>query len=199
MYSIKYLLCVWLLAFLAGCAGSPPPRYVLDPLPATDQGADTGKGVTIGIGKIALPAYLDRLPIARRKGNRVLLDENQRWAEPLTDAVPRVLAANLSVSLPSASFLQQPWTQQNRPDWKLFVRVNRLETVDDLAVELDARWSVLDRGGKVVLNGYSALAEPLPGGGLDSGDLTAVVKAHNAALATLSQKISEDLRGLPAP
>ena len=195
MRTISLLFAVVFLA-LAGCAGSPPVHYyALESTPLesmTVPAAVPGQRESvIGVGSISLPAYLDRLPIVQRNGAALHFDEAERWGEPLADAVPRVLAANLAAQLPGQRIVQQPWSRTAQPDWKLTVRVDRFEAVEGNVV-LQASWSVQDREGKLVANRGLQLSQPCEG-----RDTIALVKAHSQALAEFSAALADDIRRLP--
>ncbi len=197
-------LSVLLLLLVTACTSTPTVhRYVLQSAAGTTSSTvnmtvNSAATPTIGIGKMTLPAYLDRAPIVHRKGNKLLLDEYQIWAEPLTDAVPRALVANLALALPTTTLVQLPWPQSVLPKWRLLVRIERFEAVDNRAVEIDARWSILDVHGKTVQSKKLALEEPIPDGKFAGDDLSDVVAAHSAVLTALSKAISEDLAVLTA-
>jgi hypothetical protein len=201
---MRFIFFVALLVCITACnVSSPvPQQYVLESLPPVASQSPQQNGqqsVTIFIGKMVLPAYLNRLPIVRRNGNRVLLDDSQRWAEPLADAVPRVLENNFITLMPDASFLLPPWKQEYQFNWRVLVRIDRLEAVNDELVELDARWTILDNKSKTVLNRQLSLVEPIVKEKQANGDMNAIVTSHNAVLVALGRAISVDLRALPKP
>src|SRR6266498_1510380 len=85
------------LLVLGGCLGTPPTRFYL--LPAlTDVSSPAAMGertLTIGVGPVTLPPYLDRLQIVTRASQAQLhLAEFDQWAASLQDTVARVLAEN---------------------------------------------------------------------------------------------------------
>ena len=81
---------------LTGCSSTSPSRFFVltsqDRLVAGHLQSD----VSIGVGPIVLPHYLDRPQIVTRTGqNELRLAEFDRWAEPLTENVSRVLTEDL--------------------------------------------------------------------------------------------------------
>jgi len=187
-----HLFVLFLSLLLAACAASPPPqRYVLESLPPVAVPVER-QGASIGIGTIVLPAYLDRLPIVHRHGNRLTLDDSQRWAEPLFDAVPRVLLANLSVLLTDARMVQAPWGAQSRPDFKIVLRIGRLEAVDNKTVELRASWSILDQQEEIILSNEVELSNPIVVDMTPADETSAIVTAHTKVLIALSRIVAED-------
>ena len=79
------LLVIATLA-LAACATSPPSRfYTLSGPPAPAAPATT---LSIAVGPVAIPAVVDRPEIVVSVGeNEVWLDEFNRWASPLAEAI----------------------------------------------------------------------------------------------------------------
>ena len=71
------------LAWLAGCASSPASSfYILSPLPEAKARQETlvEGGVSLGIGPVTLPDYLDRPQRVSGLGTqRIEVDEYQRW------------------------------------------------------------------------------------------------------------------------
>lgn len=89
------------LAALAGCAthDTPPRRlYALTgtpPLPADARPGQDGRAWVLGT-QLGLPTLLDREEIVVAEGRAGLRPwPEARWAEPLRDALPRVLAEDL--------------------------------------------------------------------------------------------------------
>jgi uncharacterized lipoprotein YmbA len=193
MRNTFHLFFLFMLVLLAACAASPSPqRYVLESMPLATTPVDR-QGAAIGIGTIVLPAYLDRLSIVHRNGNRLTLDDSQRWAEPLFDAVPRVLLANLSALLTDARMVQAPWGAQSRPDLKLVLRISRLEAVDNKTVELRASWSILDQQEKVLASNEAELSTPIVIDMTPADETSAIVTAHTKVLIALSRVIAKDI------
>lgn len=201
MQTHKRFSVLLLVFLLAACVAAPTVpvtrRYTLEPV-AHGVGSSTPASVTTAqktlvVAKVILPGYLNRQPIVHRKGSKILVDDYQLWAEPLMDATPRILVANMVHALPEIHVVQQ---SEERADWKLFVRIERYEAVDDRAVELDARWSLVDKKGKTVMSNQIALEQLIPDGKFAGDDLSDVVNAHGKLLAELSEAISRDIRPL---
>ena len=112
------------LLLLTACGTSEPSRlYTLSALP--DRGGEFAgsEGPAVGVGPVTLPQYLDRPQIVQRSGpNRLETSEFDRWAEPLSDTVPRVLAENIGRLLQSE---------------KVYVLPRRRRLPLDLSVEVD--------------------------------------------------------------
>lgn len=125
----------------AGCAGSPPTRfYVLTPvagMEASDPAVPVKDGIAVGIRRVALPDYLDRPQIVTRSSPNTLdLAEFDRWAAPLGEAFPRMLAENLAGMIPSDRVTVFPWLRSVQPDYEVTVEVTRFEG----GSAVSARW-----------------------------------------------------------
>ena len=112
------LILIMLSVVLAGCVGTNPSQparfYMLSPTndTKTPAQANIGEGrITIGIGPVEIPEYLNRAQIVTRVSPTELkLAEFDRWAEPLNNNFSRVLAENLTSLLyndPVAFFQSQ--------------------------------------------------------------------------------------------
>jgi uncharacterized lipoprotein YmbA len=150
------LWCALLLVSLslAGCgnfSAKPDPSRFFTLTAIAQPGATPGKdlsnlaGVSLGIGPIRLPGYLDREEIVTRVSpNRIDFSEYDRWAEPLDASFTRVLAQNLSVLLHTNRLVFYPWEPNRRPNYQLTVQVIRFESNDRGEVYLSARWEIFD-------------------------------------------------------
>lgn len=202
MMRLHICLNVLLLCVLTSCAGSPPVHYytlesaaaptaVLN-LPAVLKPEASGQqNVVVGIAAVSLPVYLDRLPIVQRKGAALVFDNSQRWAEPLADAIPRVLAVNLATQLPDRLIVQPPWTRSGKPEWKITVQVERFEAEAGQVV-LQATWSMLDADGHLAKQRGEKFTQTC--NGTDGATLAA---AHSAVLAAFSKALAAEIRLLP--
>ena len=180
---------------LAGCSAfSPQPDpskfYTLTAIaqPGAAATKDLGNQVSLGIGPITLPGYLDRQEIVTRVSpNRIVPSENDRWAEPLETNLTRVLTQNLSSLLHSDRLIVYPWELNRRPNYQLEVQVLRFEANAGGDVQLSARWRVLDTNKKIPLQtGESTLTrQPV------SKSTDASVAALSDALGDLSREIAK--------
>lgn len=137
---------------LAGCSSILAPRpdvskfFVLTSAQSGFQ--PTGmplSQVTIGLGPVRLPGYLDRVEIVTRtEPNRLQLSETDKWAEPLESNFRRVLATDLAARLGNAQIVQFPWYSTTRLDYKVELSVDRFEPDASGNAQLIARWTIRD-------------------------------------------------------
>jgi uncharacterized lipoprotein YmbA len=83
-----------------GCTTGPPTRlYVLTSLSraASVPSATSVREISIGVGPVELPQYINRPQIITgQQSSELRSAASAQWAEPLQDGFTRVLAENLS-------------------------------------------------------------------------------------------------------
>jgi uncharacterized protein len=174
---------------LAGCAETPPTRfYTLSPLADAPGGTPRANlpDLTVGVGPVTLPPYLDRPQLVTRAGgNRMVLADFDNWVEPLQGMFARVLGENLALFLGTYDVLMLPQRRDVTLDRQVEVDVTRFD-VDDGSAVLDARWWVYGRNGDELLrSGRSTIREPA-----GAGDYTSAAAALSRALGAMSQEIA---------
>lgn len=175
------------LIALAGCGLITAPRtisprfFVLNAVaPSSGERSD----LTIGLGPISLPSYLDRPEMARRvDANQIAYDPEARWAEPLQGNFQRTVAANLVLLLGPTRIEYFPWYRTETFDVIVTIAVSRFEVQPDDTVLLLARWSV--RSGDNVTQLVRETMYSRPAGSPDQN-----AAALSAVLAELSQEIA---------
>ena len=175
---------------LAGCSSFlPKPKpdpskiFVLfSPIEATErQDSDHSEQISLGVGPVRLPAYLDRREIVMRVApSRFDLSENDRWAEPLDENLTHVLTQNLSILLGSDQIIPYPWPLDQKPHYRVEIQVLRFESNSAGEAQLSARWAVIDDTGKETPN-------------LKASRLTrrAKEKSTDGAVAALSETVAD--------
>lgn len=197
MTGVAVLLLACLL--LSGCAGSsaatrfyllsPPPGDSVRAMPAAPQ-------VKVAVGPVSVASYLDRPQIVTREGDgvRLALAEFDRWAEPLAESLPRVLAEDISRVLGGGQVLVYPGAHADDADIRVAVDVNRLDGSLGGSVVLDVWWALLDRSGATLRRGR--MVERRPAG----DDYAAMVGAQGMLAAALADTVAAAVRDvLPRP
>ena len=91
LVGIAALLMSGSLLATTGCLGGGAQTrfYVLAPLAGAVATAADSRPVTIGVGPVRLPGYIDRAPLVTRRGaEEIDVADLDRWGEPLADGVP---------------------------------------------------------------------------------------------------------------
>jgi uncharacterized protein len=195
---ISVTIALGLMALsLAGCGSlfpkpSPNPSRIFvlfSPLQTAErQDLDRPGQISLGVGPVRLPGYLDRREILTRVAqNRFDLSENDRWAEPLDENFTHLLAQNLSVLLGSDRIITYPWPLDKRPHYRVEIDVFRFEVNSAGEAQLSARWSVIDQTGKSASN----LKESLLARQAKEKSTDGSVAALSETVADLSREIAK--------
>jgi hypothetical protein len=185
------------LTLCSGCVRSDPARYyVLTEVPRSTVAAplaEPGRGAAIGVGPVSLPGYVDRLQIVTRRGAQLDMAEFDRWGEPLSEGVPRAIAAYLAALLQTERVVVFPWPGVRTIEHQVVIDVTRFDGVVGGDVLLEARWRVLGPDRKELVLRSSAVREATG----ESGYL-ALVAAMNRSLGALSREIADSVKTLRA-
>ena len=192
----RLLLAVLGTAALAACAPTQPSRfYVLTPIAAATALSPTAtrNGPAVTVGPVELPKHLDRSEIVTfASRSRVDLAEFDRWAEPLSDNIARVVAANLSVLVPTDNISLFSSRRALPYDFQVVVDVLTLQVTPERSVSLVAAWTVFAQDGRKLLSSAkSEFSEAATAAGVE-----AVVEAINRTVASLSGEIASAVRGM---
>ena len=179
------------LIWMSGCVGSSAPTklYVLTPAPkaeANPPGAEETGSPVLGVGPVRLPGLLDQPQIVTRpSADEIDRAEFDRWAEPLADTVPRVIAENLAALWGSKRVAIFPWDPAQPVQYQVVVDVMRFDGAMGGDVVLDARWRIVTTEGRELAVRRSVLTQQTGRAGY-----LAVVTAMSRALASLSREIA---------
>lgn len=185
--------CALVLLTAVGCAQTPPSDfYVLSAIPTTEtpSGAQTRESLSIGVGPVKIPEYLNRTQIVTRTGrNRLDVSEFNRWGGSLAANISGVVAENLSTILGTDEVFLFPTQDPVAPAYRVIVSVTKFDgTLGDRA-ELDARWLITGPRRREQLATGRTRVEELPAG----RDYDAYVAAQSRALEALSREIAAEL------
>jgi uncharacterized protein len=191
----RTLLASLVAVALVGCAVSDPTRYHM--LASVGAGADasrpadSGPAVTIGVGPVSIPGYLDRTQLVTRGADGLEIWPYQRWAEPLDSGIAHALADDLAARVPSDRVAVFPWrgAVARSLDYQVALAVARFDGAPGQNVTLDARWRILGKDGKEVAFRRSLLTEPVSDAGISS-----LVSAMNRALGALGREIAAEIQ-----
>jgi uncharacterized lipoprotein YmbA len=186
-----------LLLLSTGCFGTSPPSrfFVLSPSPAGASAVpSTGPDGALGIMPTRVAAYLDGPQIVVFQGNNeVALDEYNRWAEPISAGVSRVIAQNLSALLPTWRVLPQPWDPIVPLRARVLVEITALGWNKAGEARLEGNWAVVvGQADLAVARGRLVLRRDIAGSGPDAG-----VAATSTLLDEMAREIAIAVRALP--
>ncbi len=197
--SFRYSLIMLVISFsiFAGCASTKSSSfYALSSIPnsTSDISLDAADSdITIGIGPIKIPDYLDRPQIVMRDNqNEITVSEFDRWAGQLKDSVANVLSENLSIILSTDRVVLYPWRGSIPLDYQIEVEVIQFDGKPGGDVALIARWMVIEGKSKKVLTIKRSSIKEAAGG----KSYTAFVAAQSRSLLNLSQEIATTVKDI---
>ncbi|MCB1919905.1 MAG: membrane integrity-associated transporter subunit PqiC [Candidatus Competibacteraceae bacterium] len=181
---------------LAGCGSTPPTAfYTLNPLstplPATQTGVSRSD-VTIGVGPVTIPEFLDRPQIVTRTtANRLDVDEFHRWGGSLQEDFARVLVENLSRLLATNRVSVYPNPEPLDLRYRIVIDIQQFDGRLGEDVTLNALWTLLDEkaGKPSPLTRRFEYRAPAA-----SADYEGLVAAHSAALEAFSRELADALQ-----
>ncbi len=144
---------------LGGCSlPGPKPDHTRNYLlTAGSPGVATASEITVGVGPVSLPAYLDRSEVVVRVSeNELSILGGHRWAESLDSNFRRVLAENVGAMAGTRNILEFPWPADTKLDYRVTVDVERFEPNDAGFAVLIARWRMQNGDGQQLASGRSA-------------------------------------------
>jgi uncharacterized lipoprotein YmbA len=193
---LRILLVVTLVGCLPSARPDPSTFFALASSESSDGTAAGSWDVALGLGPVAIPAYLDRPQLVSRVGpNELKLAADARWAEPLREGIARTLRQDLATASGARQVALYPWPITTRVDLAVGVDILRFEPDARGAVELAARWTIRETAhGHVLAVHDSHVTEPVEGAG--NG---AEVAALSRALAELAREIAAGLRDARLP
>ncbi|MFZ1118653.1 MAG: PqiC family protein, partial [Candidatus Binataceae bacterium] len=177
-----------LAAAASGCGTTAPSRfYTLDVTAVSDGTAPVGDAIMVG--PVSVPASVDRPEfVLQAAPNRVDVDEFNRWAAPLNDAVAQVVAGDLVKLLGTPNVAAAPLANFD-PAYRVTIDVQRFESVPGQSALVEAVWTVHRTAGGETRSGRTVASEPVQGDGFD-----ALAAAHSRALAKMSVDIAAAIR-----
>lgn len=192
-------LLVLQAAVLAGCGTPlPPPQlYQLRSAAPVERAAGAGAAdlrAALALQlqlPVALPELLDRDSIVVAQGQAgVQVLSGHRWAEPLRDAVPRLLRQDLAALMGNGTVWVAPL-----PAGLVVQRLLRVELLTLQAdrarssVQLLARWTLSDPTGRTpVRTQLENLTVPVVG-----SDIDALVVSHRLVLWRLAERLAQSV------
>ena len=199
-YSVSYFarfILMGALAVIIGCASTQPSKfYILNSIEkqeAQPKGSDAMQNVTIGIGSIEIPDYLDRSQIVTRSSRSELkVDEFNRWAGSLKENISLVLAENLSLLLSTDRVFVHPWIPADSVNYWIHVEIIRLDVIPGDTVTMKALWTISgDRGKKEYITHTSEFTEKLR-----EGSYGMMVDTMSRTFGKLSHEIASEIEKL---
>jgi len=166
-----------LLITLAACTASPNNRYyTLSPLLQTEQAVNRNWELSA----VTIPELLNRPQIILKSGtNNIVIEEYDRWPEPLDGMITRILKDNLTSRMGLDSKVSIPGSEECR----ISVTIDELDADNDGNVFLSALWML--QTGEVTKSYIYKRSQKTK-----SSDIQSIVAALSMMLGTFSDAIS---------
>ncbi|HUL95731.1 MAG TPA: PqiC family protein [Usitatibacter sp.] len=178
---------------LAAC-GSPPAAidfYSLTASPPAPPAAGAAS-FSVHVGPVTVPDGVDRPQmVVRLSDNRVDIDDQHRWAEPLRDAIPRALADDLARELGTPRVMTSRQSATLDFDYRVAVDIQHFESSYADGAYEDVLWTLRGAKGREPRVGRTTVREPAA-----SGDAAGVAAAHGRALQRVAHDIAAAIRAM---
>ena len=160
------------------------------------------RGLRLGLRSVEVAGYLKTRSMVVRSGtNELVLEDLQRWAEPIDEAIGRVVRARLLANPAVGRVMPQPFPFDAERDYDIAISVVRCEGGTKDATHAVARFAAVieittaDANPLVVAHDVF-VAPDAAWDGHDFGQLAALLGEDAAALG---QEIVSSLPPMPAP
>ncbi len=188
---------LWMAGALlvVGCATRTPSPALwrLEPVAAMPA-AWQAEAASVYVGPVEVPRYLDRSEVVQRTApSRLEPEAFHRWAEPLDDAITRLVGEELARRLASDRVVTYPDEPRLAMDYRVSVRLTRLDGRLGGTVDLVAHWSLVAGDSGEVLAFAREDISVAAGRTMDE-----FVAAHARALSELSAAIASAIMTAPA-
>ena len=179
---------------LAACGSSPPVRYFGLQSIQIDYQRDPDGAPFLAIGQLRVADYLKRTQmVSRGRGAEVIIDDFNRWAEPLDGAIHSTIAANVDSLLGDVMVIAFPYSPMIDITYRLVGRINRFDVNASGLTVLDIQWGIGNPDGKILVPArrqrYTSRAEI-------SDDPAAMALAMSDAIEQLSRDIATEMEAL---
>ena len=187
-----YLSLILTSLLCSGCSNQPVQysEYLLRPGPpaASSTGASTSIALSIVLGSVGVPPYLDQQGLVLETApNEINAARNHRWAEPLSYSVRRYL--QVAISQASGINIGGRLTPASDIEKQIDVVIHQFHATSSGSVGLVAEWRILDTGAKKVLVHQDFTASET----LAVDGYPAVVQSHEILLNRLAAAIAAEI------
>lgn len=197
-FTIVLLLGLVPQALLSGCFGTSPASrfYTLAPHEQTAASFIKDSNLSVSVGPVDIPGYLERRQIVTRSGrNEIILAEYDRWSGYLGDEITGLLVADVSKRLAPMRCSVLPWRSAPlttiRTKYRIPVRVSRFDGAPGESVVLTATWNLvrqLENKEEIITIRESTITEQVAG-----KDYGALVAAMGKAVERLGKELADSV------
>ena len=189
-----YAPAVLFAMLLGGCGSSPPVRYYDLEVLETGYVADGETYLTVGVGPLRTPDYLSRSQLVTRGSDAtIIVDDFNRWIEPVDDAIYRIISGNLDNLIDAAVVVSFPYTHIADLDYQLIGRISRFDADQDGTAVLQIQWGVITSRDDFVVRLKRARYEARAA---QAGDYPALARAMSEVLQQFSRDVAAELQAI---
>jgi uncharacterized lipoprotein YmbA len=182
---------VLVLVAVGGCSSSPPVSYYDLEALETGYATDAETHLSVGVGPLRTPDYLSRSQIVTRRSDAtVVVDDFNRWVEPVDDAIYRVVAENLDSLIDDAVVVDFPYTHIADLDYQLIGRVSRFDADEDGTAVLQLQWGIISSREEFLVQPRRTRYEVRAA---SPGDYAALARAMSEVLQQFSRDVAQAL------
>lgn len=183
------LLPFLLASLLTACGGASDNYYRLNATAPASRGVSTS-GLSVAIGPVTLPSYIDRAEIVFASGpNEFQIPTNALWIGSLQENIARTVASDLGQVLGSSNVRAGSEPGFN-PRYRVALDLRQFHGISGREAVLDLSWRVKDGASGASLSRHSAtFHEAIIGDGYDP-----LVAAESRLLAQCAAAIAQSLR-----
>jgi uncharacterized lipoprotein YmbA len=176
---------------VGGCSSSPPVSYYDLEALETGYATDAETHLSVGVGPLRTPDYLSRSQIVTRRSDAtVVVDDFNRWVEPVDDAIYRVVAENLDSLIDDAVVVAFPYTHIADLDYQLIGRVSRFDADEDGTAVLQLQWGIISSREEFLVQPRRTRYEVRAA---SPGDYAALARAMSEVLQQFSRDVAQAL------
>lgn len=180
------LICAGLLT---ACGGAGENYYRLSATAPAARGT-SASGLSVAIGPVKLPSYIDRAEIVFASGpNEFQIPTNALWIGSLQENIARTVASDLGHILGSGN-VRAGLEAGFKPRYRVALDLRQFHGISGQEAILELSWRIQDGASGAQLSRHSAsFREPIIGDGYDP-----LVAAESRLLAQAAAAIARSLR-----
>ena len=176
------------LMLVAGCFGGYSPQnrfYTLQSFDVAETQTINIKNISVGIGTVSLPDYLDKPQIVVMEADspQVKMVEHDRWSDDLSSMIQRTLADDIAYYLPKSIVKSKIELAENF-DFLIDVQIVKMDFIWNEKAVLEAWWYINDANGKTIKQHKFYAKESV---GNNFGDF---VQDESSMLSKMSQDVA---------
>lgn len=185
---LNNILPFLLASLLTACGGAGENYYRLSATAPASRGG-SASGLSVAIGPVTLPSYIDRAEIVFASGpNEFQIPTNALWVGSLQENIARTVASDLGRLLGSSNVRAGTEPGFN-PRYRVALDLRQFHGISGQEAILELSWRIKDGSSGASLSRHSAsFHEPIIGNGYDS-----LVAAESRLLGQAAAAIAQSL------